>query len=299
MHIEQSKEAGLIAAILDDTREGSRAIERATAAGWQSSSLESARAVLDGQYGGGSTKERRDWYGVDTHAAALHAIEHGWNDGAARLSALECTAPDIQSTRRRRVRGDQGDELDAQSVLRGDLSRAWTRTRRLSRHSPRIVRILCNVGGASKVTAAELYWRGATALRAVETLEAAGLGVELWAGSGSKRTSSGAFPQVGVFCCIKSSDTPLDVSRLAGLIALPAWFRTEALAARAYACHVAGQAIADCFGLTDDAALLDAARLLGLTADAYISRAVLSQSSAQAWLTSELPAALTRDTLAA
>lgn len=278
----------IVATILDHTLEGSELLEQAMRANSSSAGLINSHAAVTENGGGGSNT---NWWGARTLEQARALMANGWSEGAARIAELECEAPRVESTRRRRVRSDQGDELEVQALLRGDLSRAWMRTRRQSRPGLRVIRLLVNVGGPSHTTASELFWRGAAALRAVEALEGAGYSVELWAGSGAEKCSS-SIDRAAVFCCIKSSDTPLDLSRLAGLVALPAWFRTEVFAARGVIIEQHGGTVRGNMGNSHEGALEEGAALVGLTPHGVIPRAVSSRESAQAWLREQLPAVL-------
>lgn len=293
MYLEQRE--NIVAAILDDTLEGSQLLEQATRANSSSVGLQHTHEAVTENGGGGSNTS---WWGARTLEQARELMANGWSEGAARIAELECEAPHVESTRRRRVRAEQGDELEVQALLRGDLSRAWTRTRRQSRPGLRVIRLLVNVGGPSRTTASELFWRGAAALRAVEALEGAGYSVELWAGSGAEKCSS-SIDRAAVFCCIKSSDTPLDLSRLAGLVALPAWFRTEVFAARGVMIEQCGGTVRGSMGSTHEGALLEGAALVGLTPHGVIPRTVDSRESAQAWLREQLPAVLLPEAAAA
>ena len=83
---------------------------------------------------------RDDWLGAPNVTELQNRLERGWADGVKRIEQIatrELSAP--ASVRRRRVRGDAGDELDMQAVWRGDLNRAWSRTRRANRVGSRTV----------------------------------------------------------------------------------------------------------------------------------------------------------------
>lgn len=228
-----------------------------------------------------------EWYGLERRAA-MRAVREGWSDGIERITALRCDVPPVESVRRRRVRADQGDALDMQAVLRGDLSRAWERTRRLSRPAARVVSIVCDVTASASTGAHELYWRGAAALRAVEVLEGAGYSVALYGAFGSRGALEGC--RLAQVCEVKSSESPLDMSRLAGMLALSAWFRTALFAGCAVAAEQTGVALNWELGHADAATSREGALLLGLPPSmVLLPQTVLSQEAAEQWLLDALP----------
>lgn len=237
-------------------------------------------------------KSHSDWYGMG-YDEAMRAVREGWAEGATRLLDLEVSVPAVESIRRRRVRAEQGDAVDMQAVYRGDLGRAWERTRRMSRPTARVVTIVCDVTAAHHVEAASLYWRGAAALRACEALEGAGYSVQLLAAFGSRNSFDNGRERLAQFCEVKASDAPLDMTRLAGLLALPAWFRTALFAGIRVAGHLAGREVDPGYGQPAPEASLEGATLLGFSPSAVLlPQSVLTRDDAQRWLRETLPAIL-------
>ena len=122
-----------------------------------------------------SGESPQQWFGAPSFNALKERLTKGWSEGVDRLMKIALREFDTVSIRRRRYRTDQGDEVDMQAVWRGDMSRAWTRTRRQARAGGvRTVTIVCNLGGSAATTSEKLLRRGASALRLADALTTAG-----------------------------------------------------------------------------------------------------------------------------
>jgi hypothetical protein len=252
-----------------------------------------ARRTEAAQFAAGTyTKSQDDaeWFGCSL--PEFHQrITGGWAEGVDRVLALECKVREAatlaaKSVRRRRVREGQGDEVDMQSVWRGDISRAWTRTRRQSRVSTRVVSIICNVGGLSNVTAADLFWSGAAALRLANELTAAGYSVGLYAGQYSDNVDEARKVGGGQFVEIKAPDAPLDLSKLAAITCLAGYFRTAMFAGKVVAMDMAGRNVNPGLGYTNVDKVAAAAAKVGLTG-CIVEPAIYSEAQAVAWVASQ------------
>lgn len=149
-------------------------------------------------------------------------INSGWEAGARRVQELmagEVGAP--VSVRRHRVRSDQGDSLDIHHVLRGDLSRAWERTRRDKRPSPSVIRIVAMVTGACGDDSSTFFYRGAAVARLTDMLTQAGYSVEVVAAMAASSIGAGYGDDDTDYCStitLKHSTAPLDLSQLAAVL---------------------------------------------------------------------------------
>jgi len=131
-------------------------------------------------------KSEHSWLGVSSVAELRSVLQKGYPAGVAKLEQITVgDLPEPQDIRRRRVRSDQGDELDMQAVYRGDLSRAWSRTKRQSRTSVRSVSIVIDLCGNANITSDQLFWRGAAGLRLANELTNAGYSVAIDGAAGA------------------------------------------------------------------------------------------------------------------
>jgi hypothetical protein len=189
------------------------------------------RAVRFAEGKAESGESPQNWLGAPSFAVLKERLTKGWSEGVDRLMKIALRDFETVSIRRRRIRSDQGDEVDMQAVWRGDMSRAWTRTRRQSRAGGvRTVTIVCNLGGSAGTTSNELFWRGASALRLADALTTAGYNVAIIGGEVGEKTGTDKDIQLGQFIEIKAADQPLDLSALAAITCMAGFFRTALFA---------------------------------------------------------------------
>lgn len=223
------------------------------------------------------------WLGAPTVSEFFNRLDKGWADGADRLMKLAVREFSTLSVRRRRTRGDQGDEVDMQAVWRGDMSRAWTRTRRQSRPAMRQVNIVCNLCASAGTSSDTLFWRGASALRLAAALSEAGYNVGIYGGEAGDGTGSMVNNlTVAQFIEIKSPDMPLDVSSLAALTCMSGFFRTSLFAGIVIGCDLVGDTANASLG-SPNHKLAPLAEQVGLTGCVFQPE-VNSQSSAEQWI---------------
>lgn len=171
------------------------------------------------------------WLGAPSFAVLKERLTTGWPEGVERLMKIALRDFDTVSIRRRRYRSDQGDEVDMQAVWRGDMSRAWTRTRRQARAGGvRTVTIVCNLGGSAATASDKLFWRGASALRLADALTTAGYNVAIIGGEVGEQAGLEKDVQIAQFVQIKDADQPLDLSALAAITCMAGFFRTALFA---------------------------------------------------------------------
>lgn len=255
------------------------------AAGWSTTLGNHSRASDYVTTGGGRTKsESMTWFGAPSFAELQTRLREGWSDGSRRL--LEIATRDINpaSIRRRRVRADQGDEVDMQAIWRGDLGRAWTRTRRQNRTGVRSVSIIVNLGAHCGVEADRLFWRGASALKLASALTDAGYSVAIYGAASAKNSDVGDSVDAVQFVSIKDEDQPLDLDRLAALTAMPGFFRTSLFAGICKAADLRGKSVDYGLGRPGEELFAKAVALLPIPQTAFIQDPVLDQKSAEAWI---------------
>lgn len=237
-----------------------------------------------------SRKSDRDWLGVSSVSELRSVLTKGYPAGVEKLERITVgDLPAPQDIRRRRVRSDQGDELDMQAVYRGDLSRAWSRTKRQSRNSVRSVSIVIDLCGSARVTSDELFWRGAAGLRLASELTNAGYSVAIYGAAGADGYTSEGNEQLAQFVEIKAEDSPLDMDRLASLTCLAGFFRTSLFTGIVFAADKQGKKACGSLGAPSNALLAEGIKALPVPQDSIIQPpTVKNKSSAEAWLKSVL-----------
>ena len=241
-----------------------------------------ALAYADGSYKRGNHDL---WFGASSLEEMQQRFDKGWPEGAERLQSIAVREINPTSVRRRRSRSDQGDEVDMQAIWRGDLSRAWTRTRRQARAGTnRSVTICVQLSDSCAVDATQLFWRGASALKLADALVAAGYNVTIVGAMGTRGGNEGRKKlEVSQFVEIKASDSPLDLSALAALTAMPAWMRTQGFAGIVAGCDQIDADHESGLGIPDSRVLKQGADLLGMTG-MIIQPVIRDQAAAEQWI---------------
>lgn len=155
-----------------------------------------------------------DWTGgANTTAKALAAMSGQYAAGDAIIkrvekAAMNITLPPKMDTRRRRVRGDQGDELDIHAVWRGQSDTAWSRMGKRSVTAPPMVSIVVNTICSGGDEASVISYRGAVGIVLAQLLERFGYRVRIVFGMGGKIV--GKREQFSVRATIKDYGRPVD-----------------------------------------------------------------------------------------
>lgn len=257
------------------------------AEGWSSTLGNYTRAHKYAAFGGESRNRTQsmEWLGAPSFDTLQKRLLEGWSEGSKRL--LEIATRDINpaSIRRRRVRADQGDEVDMQAIWRGDLGRAWTRTRRQNRTGVRSVSIIVNLGASCAVDADRLFWRGASALKLASALIEAGYSVAIYGAAAAKNADVDGKVDAVQFVSIKDEDQPLDLDRLAALTAMPGFFRTSLFAGICKAADLRGKSADWGLGKPGEDLLPKAVEMLPMIPQtAFIQDPVSDRKSAEAWI---------------
>lgn len=271
----------LVSILWESVTEPKEAAQRITDAGRR----ERALRYADGKADTGGDNEH--WFGAPSFKELRNRLENGWPAGVDRLMQLTMREFETASIRRRRVRGDQGDELDMQAVWRGDLSRAWMRTRRKSRAGGmRTVSIVCNLGGSAGTSSTQLFWRGASALRLAYALTEAGYNVAIYGGECGKGSGSAKPVTLGQFVEIKAADQPLDMSALAAITCMGGFFRTDLFAGIVIGCDMVDDNASSGMG-SEHHDLAPHLNALGI-ANAIVQPKVNNKEDAEKWLEAAL-----------
>lgn len=234
--------------------------------------------------GGVRQSESETWFGAPSFEEMQRRLREGWPEGSERLLQIATRDINPASIRRRRERADQGSELDIHAVYRGDLSRAWTRTRRRAGSGVRSVSIIIDLGASAGVGASQLFWRGASALKLANALTESGYSVAIYGGEAGKQASADGKVNMVQLVSIKDEDQPLDLDRLAALTAMPGYFRTSLFAGICKAADLNGQEAAWALGKPGPEHYPAAVAALPIPQHAFIQDPVLDQKSAEAWI---------------
>lgn len=178
---------------------------------------------------------RRNWLGsgIDSLSELKTILADGWNEGVKRAKKIqshfqkELVIPPQTVNRRRRVHGDHGDEIDMQKVYSGELDKSWATCRRTQFVAKPVIKIMTNIGGNSKRTGDELFYKGVCSAVLTDLLESNGYRVEV---IGYQHTAK---PFLDVDAprytyqeiVFKRADGPLDFNRLLTCTALSGWYR--------------------------------------------------------------------------
>ena len=134
-------------------------------------------------------------------------------------SQFQMKTPKGIRTRRRAIRGPQGDELDIHSVRSGNLDRAWRRTHKIEKKGKaKRITILYNTPIYGSQSASVAFYGPAVAAVLCEKLNQAKVSIEIismdWTGSMWKDNASGVMKDLTIVR-IKNTNAPLSLAALA------------------------------------------------------------------------------------
>ena len=175
-----------------------------------------------------------DWTKTKNWSEAIKLAEEGWEEGAKRIREVGMPIFDklSQLIEKQHVVYDvTGMELDVATYLKG-VPECWMdfETKIERGVGVRHVKITYNYCASWCVSSDVLVGRGAAVAALVELLELAGYRVELWAveatdPSWGGRGGAGSICRLRNQVLVKSSEQPLDLSRVAFALAHPAMLR--------------------------------------------------------------------------
>lgn len=174
-------------------------------------------------------KEKGEWFGVETIEQAMTAINGGWTDGVNRMLTamhdIEIPAPPT-TFKRRKTRGDSGDEYDWQAAAQGENDIAWTRPVQKKIKTARTLTLFCDLTHQSShhTAADQFFWRGAAVLFLADRLSQAGYNVQIVA-STRQLLDSPTQPIRQFNVILKRPDMPVDLNTLASSLCLAAFTR--------------------------------------------------------------------------
>lgn len=173
---------------------------------------------------------KKEWAGsASTVAGFRDHVLRGNPAAAERIRVLRDrlianVPPPVEIRRRSRWR-DDGDEIDRDRMMSGDLDRAWWGTERRARTGNPVLRVFVNVSFNCEVKPEVLFWNGAVAAAVADIAERAGWRVEIigtaaahnteFCGKGNSRTS----------WVVKNAGDPMDLDAIGASLADAAAFR--------------------------------------------------------------------------
>ena len=170
-------------------------------------------------YGGGLTKG-------DQVLEAIEKVDDCLSSGAiTKLKMLQAplyTKAVARETKRRRkrVRGDFGNEVDIHEVRQGRMDRAWTRTKFVDRETQgsKNVLILLNASMSVMITPNQSEWRSATLMAINDALVKMGKSVSIslmWSSQGVYRDAQADGELCFHYAPLKTSDSYMSPKHLA------------------------------------------------------------------------------------
>lgn len=178
---------------------------------------------------------RRGWLGsgINSLIELKTILADGWDEGVKRAKEIRAhfqdelvIAPQIVN-RRRRVRGDHGDEIEMQRVFAGELDTAWSSCKRTQFVAKPVIKIMTNIGGNSKRTGDDLFYKGVCSAVLTDLLESNGYRVEVIGYQYTARPFAERGTPLYTYqeIVFKRADEPLDFNRLLTCTALSGWYR--------------------------------------------------------------------------
>ena len=199
-----------------------------------------------------ATDHNRRKQGTLDWSEALRLANSGWTGADERIAALsgKLTETVASLIERPAWRLDvSGDALDVGLYLSGEPECWRTLEWQISEgFGRRIFRIIVPLGGTAVVTPNDFTWAGAAAVAAVECIERAGHGAEVW-GYNTGTTWGG--PVLSARILLKPAEYPLDAPRLAFVCANVAFHRRLMFAFRESAPEAYSRSFVGTYGRTE------------------------------------------------
>lgn len=123
----------------------------------------------------------------------------------------------ISKRKRKKIKGDFGNEVDIHMINQGKLDTAWTKTvSEVIDQEHSLICLLIDIGGNCNIDAKTMLWTAAAAIKVCDIFEKAGKSVKIITGASATRTCVNGY-DMSVTCCIKDYNYHLSVERLAAM----------------------------------------------------------------------------------
>jgi hypothetical protein len=169
------------------------------------------------------------WHGTINKAQdAREYVGVGWRDGADKALGFisdiyaSCSIPEPKNVRRQQVWAEDGDDLDYDKLMSGELETMWRTTKRNGKATNPHATLVINWGGNCNLKADALFWSGAVAIILADVLENAGYRIEIVGCITSKHDAGYSATSVTV----KELDEPVRTDVLAGTLCEAGVFRS-------------------------------------------------------------------------
>ncbi len=167
-----------------------------------------------------SIRGLESWAGVPT-VEAVRLARQGWPEGFEKMKSV-CQQLEHELTfagvKEEIVRDVEGQAPDVDAYLRGDPECMFSIKQEYMER--KVVQLQISLAVSANVPANDLFWRGAVAVAVLHNLEARGFSVKLMVDFSTSHDKL-----CSIILPAKDSGQPLDIDRLAFLIANPASFR--------------------------------------------------------------------------
>lgn len=163
------------------------------------------------------------WFGAKTKADVERILDKGDSSYVDMVRENEVRMPPPESIKRRKIRGEYGDEVCIHKINSGNLSTAWSRRSPKARVGSRNIRLIISTSNNWTITAEQLSWIGVTALVVAEGFEAAGYNLAIDVIMHSEKVTDQE--SIVLTIPVKHYESPLDIQSLSSVVCCPAFFR--------------------------------------------------------------------------
>ena len=176
------------------------------------------------KYGSASVGNRPLWFGSNCFGDAVQVAENGWAEGLAKIKQLATSLKPIEGEKADRHVAkfcEAGDEVDIDRYVSGEPECMMDYELTQVPAAGRVVKIVLQISASEGVDAGQYFMRGAAAVMLADLVEQSGLRSEIIVAAGNccgKNTAE--FTIV-----VKRPDQPLELDRLAFVLAHPSMFR--------------------------------------------------------------------------
>ena len=229
----------------------------------------------------------KSWHGIEGGAAAVKlAMINGYQEGEAMIKtfhdAMAVKLPRAVGIARKRVRSDQGDELDIHAVNRGDLSRSWESCKRQLKTGNGALRLCIDIGGNAAQNATALAWRGVAGICLSEIMRKAGYNIEVVACCAVSDFLRHGKSNGVVSVTVKARNATTDIAQLAATVALTGFFRVYMFSALIKLAEDAGKEADSSLGhYLESSGVMPAAPSV---TQLFVAGSVMNEASAIKWV---------------
>ena len=175
----------------------------------------------------GSEQNNPSWSGSSNYQQAIDWAEKGWLEGLERIKAMTGALKKLEGDKADRHIPrfcESGDEVDIGRFVSGEPENMIDFDVVQVPAAGRVVKLVVNISASCGVSADAMFRRGAAAVMLADLIEQSGLRSEIVVVSGGTRSGQGP-DGVDFRVTVKRADQPLELDRVAFMLASPAAFR--------------------------------------------------------------------------